>query len=93
MLCEVKGACEIEGICLKVSYHLCVKLMDEGMDPDRSNEIMVRMEYALANGGNTQSPKPKTPADKKQVSPEVSEVLHMLDALQAIGRKPGSDDH
>ena len=53
---------------------------------------MVRMEYALAESDDHQPRKPQPQENTQQVSPEVSEVLHMLDALQTIKRKPGSEN-
>ena len=46
---------------------------------------MLRMEYAAANTDRSQpQPRPGPDASEKpQVSPELKEVLHMLDVLQS----------
>lgn len=54
---------------------------------------MVRIAYASANDEKTDRQKSEQQAEKPQVSPDVSEVLHMLEALQTIGRKKKSTSH
>lgn len=53
---------------------------------------MVRGEYALAGNGKDQSGKASGgESEKPQVSPDVFEVLHMLDALQTKKNGTKSD--
>ncbi|MGI9374085.1 MAG: hypothetical protein ACR2OJ_16480 [Hyphomicrobiales bacterium] len=52
---------------------------------------MVGIAYAPHGKHSSETPKRETEQDKQQVSPDVSEVLHMLNALQTIKNKPGSD--
>ncbi len=52
---------------------------------------MVGIAYASEDRQQPKVQKQETGQDKQQVSPDVSEVLHMLNALQGIKNKPGSD--
>ncbi|MGI9482405.1 MAG: hypothetical protein ACR2OR_08615 [Hyphomicrobiales bacterium] len=51
---------------------------------------MVSIAYALANEDTSQKQESEQKAEKPQVSPDVSEVLHMLEALQTKGRNKKS---
>ena len=55
--------------------------MAKGTDP-KGDESMLRMEYALASADKRQPLSDVRAPEKPQVSPELKEVLHMLDALQ-----------
>ena len=54
---------------------------------------MLRMEYAMTGTDRSQSAQSNAETEKPQVDPEVTEVMHMLKALQTRGVKTGGSNH
>jgi hypothetical protein len=54
---------------------------------------MLRMEYKMIGTDRSQPRLNEPEPAKPQVDPEVSEVMHMLNALQSRGSKTGNSNH
>ncbi len=54
---------------------------------------MLRMEYAMTGTDRPQTRPSDAETEKPQVDPEVSEVMHMLNALQSRSTKTGDSNH